>query len=146
MKHERGSKLFRYLIKPFIPTKFKEVVGDSVDSLYEDMPRIRDMLFIPMILSILIWILSNTQVYILALAFPINISYLIFILIINISVVAATLPISVGGLGIREGVLVIILSFYGVDPPTAFVISIGGFLVKTFFPGLIGLVISVKEK
>jgi hypothetical protein len=35
---------------------------------------------------------------------------------------------------------------YGVDPDVAFVISLGGFIVKIVVPSIIGLIISFIEK
>jgi len=87
------------------------------------------------------------QVYIIAQAFLINITFYEFILISIISVVISNiLPISIGGLGIREGAFVFLLSKFGVQSEIAFVISISGFFVKILIPGLIGLIISFRKK
>jgi len=141
-----GSKLFNILIRPFIPERYKTSIDKSVESLYQDIPKIKDML-IPFLIEIIVWIFAAIQVYIIAQAFLINITFYEFILISIISVVISNiLPISIGGLGIREGAFVFLLSKFGVQSEVAFVISISGFLVKILIPGLIGLIISFRKK
>jgi len=134
------------LIRPFIPERYKTSIDKSVESLYQDIPKIKDML-IPFLIEIIVWIFAAIQVYIIAQAFLINITFYEFILISIISVVISNiLPISIGGLGIREGAFVFLLSKFGVQSEIAFVISISGFLVKILIPGLIGLIISFRKK
>jgi hypothetical protein len=138
-----GSKIFNFIIKTIIPSKYKENFEGSVDILYEDIPKIRDMTW-PFILEAIIWIIAATQVYIIALAFPeFNVPFHIFILLSIISVVVTgIIPISIGGLGVREGTLIALLSVYGVSPETAFVISIAGYIIKHIIPGFIGVATS----
>jgi len=142
MKKERGSRIFTFFIRPLIPKKYREVIGQSVSSLYEDLPRIRDMA-LPMVLEVLVWLTAGIQTYIIALAFSIEIPVLTFILLSIMAVVFSNaLPVTIGGLGVREGAFVIILGFYGVSPEVAFAISFVGFLAKVLIPGLIGLALS----
>jgi len=83
----------------------------------------------------------------MAQAFSIDIPYVTFVLISIISVIAtAIIPLSVGGLGIREGTFMFILASYDVPLQTAFVISLSGYFVKMLFPSVVGLVLSFKEK
>jgi hypothetical protein len=146
IKKGRGSKLFNILIRPFIPERYKENIDKSIESLYQDIPNLKDML-LPFLIEIIVWVLAAIQVYIIAQAFTINISFFEFILISIISVVISNiLPISIGGLGIREGTFVFLLSKFGVQSEIAFVISISGFLVKILIPGLIGVLISFRKK
>ncbi|MCK4347606.1 MAG: flippase-like domain-containing protein [Thermoplasmatales archaeon] len=142
IKKGRGNRIFNIFIRPLIPAKFKETVNKSIESLYKDIPRLRDTLF-PFLIEILIWVVAASQVYIIAQAFSIEIPYFLFVLISIISVIISNvLPISIGGLGIREGTFVFLMSKFGVDPEIAFVISLSGFMVKILIPGLIGLIIS----
>jgi len=145
MKKERGSKIFNVFIRPFIPKKFKEKIDQSVESLYEDLPRVRD-LFIPISIYLVIWLFSGIQVYIMTLAFSININFIMLIFIIIISIILSdALPISIGGLGVREGILVLLLSAFGVQPQVAFAISLSGYIVKQIIPGLVGWIYVIKE-
>jgi uncharacterized protein (TIRG00374 family) len=137
-----GSRIFNIFIRPFIPTKFKENFDKSIITLYEDIPKLKDT-FIPFLIEILIWITAATQVYIISQSFSIEMNYFTFILISIISVIISNiLPLSIGGLGIREGAFVFLMSQFGVEHEIAFVISLGGFIVKILIPGIIGLLFS----
>lgn len=147
MQKRGGSKLFKYLIRPLIPKKYKSKVDESVESLYEDIPRLRDVIK-PLLADIIVFFLASTQVFILAQAFDINIPYLDFILLSIISVVfVGILPISVGGLGVREGVFAFLLfNLYGVPLGIGFALSLAGYLVKMIIPASIGLSLSLKKE
>jgi uncharacterized protein (TIRG00374 family) len=141
-----GSKLFNILIRPFIPDKYKPGIDKSVESLYKNIPKLKEM-FVPFLIEILVWFTAAIQVYIISQAFSISISFFDFIIISIISVVISNiLPISIGGLGIREGAFVYLLSEFGVESEIAFVISLSGFLVKILIPGFFGLIISLRRK
>jgi uncharacterized protein (TIRG00374 family) len=140
-----GNKIFNFMVKYFIPKRYRETTLQSIDSLYKDIPKIRD-LATPFLIELFVRVIAATQVYIIALAFSINIPYIHFIFLSFISVALShVLPISIGGLGIREGIFIYLLSEFGVIPEIAFVISLSGFIVKLLIPGLIGLMIPLKE-
>lgn len=143
MEKKRGSTFFKFIIRPLIPQQYKTNLDDSLDLIYEDLPQISETL-IPFLLELAIWVIAATQVFVLAQNFNLSISYGEFILISIVSVVVANMiPISIGGLGIREGVFVVLLGTYDIAYEVAFVLSLAGFLVKTLIPGLIGLLISM---
>jgi uncharacterized protein (TIRG00374 family) len=146
MKKSQGGKIFNLIIKIIIPKRFKEKLDKSVDSLYEDIPRIRDTI-IPSIIDIIVWIVLGFQVYIIAMAFSINIPFHIFTLVYIISVLSIGLiPVSVGGLGIREATFVFLMRPLGVDPGVAFVISLTGFIVNMLIPTIIGMFFAISER
>ena len=141
IEKKRGSKFFQFIIKPFLPVRYQENFNQSIEALYEDIPSLYEL--IPIFLfEIVIWSIAATQVYVLSQAFSLDIPYPEFIIASVISVVIATaIPISIGGLGVREGTFVLLLSQYGVSSEIAFVLSLSGFLVKNFIPGVIGLIL-----
>jgi len=146
MKKSGGSKFFKIFLRPFIPKKYREGIDQSVESLYEDMPRLRDMIF-PLFFDFIVWIILGTQVYIIAQGFSIDIPYLTFLTLHALSVVGyGILPISIGGLGVREGIFVFLLLPFGVEAEVAFVISLCGYLVKMLIPAILGMFFSFKEK
>jgi uncharacterized protein (TIRG00374 family) len=146
LQKRSGSKLFNFFIKRFIPKKFKDKFGQSIDALYEDIPRLRDLI-VPSLINILIRIITATGIFIIAQSFSINVPYIDFIFINVIAVlVIGMLPISVGGLGIREGIYVYLLGMYGVPPDVAFTISLSGYAVKMLVPSIIGLLLSFKKE
>jgi uncharacterized protein (TIRG00374 family) len=146
LKKSSGSKLVKIFIRPIIPKRYKGKFDKFLESIYEDIPRLRDLVF-PLFIDFVLLILAATQTYIIALAFSVDVPYLIFVLITIVCVTISTLlPVTIGGLGIREGAFVVILSHYNVAPAVAVVISLSGFIVKIVVPSMIGLVLSFKEK
>jgi uncharacterized protein (TIRG00374 family) len=145
MTQRVAKRLFRVAIRLLVPRNFKELAGESLESLYEDIPRLRYMV-VPFVLECIILLIAATQVYMLSLAFSLPISYGTFILLSVTSVVIGNaLPITVGGLGVREGAFVVFLSQYGVPAETAFVLSLGGYLVKILLPGFVGWSLSLRK-
>jgi uncharacterized protein (TIRG00374 family) len=142
MGKNRGSKIFMFILSLFLPADYQKNLDKTISFLYKDIPRIKDLLF-PLCIDLIIWFIAATQVYVLAVAFSIHIPYLPFVLISIISVIISNvIPISVGGLGVREGAFVIMLASYGVPYDIAFVLSLAGYLVKNLIPGLFGIIIS----
>lgn len=146
LQKRSGGKFFNFFIKRFIPKKFNEKINLSIDEFYKDIPRLKD-LTVPFLINILMRIITGTGIFIIAQSFSINVPYIDFIFIHLIAVVViGILPISVGGLGIREGVYVYLLGTYGVSPDIAFTISLSGYLVKMLIPSIIGLFLSFKKE
>lgn len=144
LKKSRGKKLFRILLKPLLPKKYRETTDQSIDLLYEDIPRFRDMI-IPFIINGLIFVIVGIQTYIVAIPFNLDIPIIDFILISIISAIATgVIPISISGLGVREGVFIILARSYGVAPEIAITISLAGYIVKSLVLSIIGAVLSLK--
>jgi len=146
MKKSGGSKFFKIFIRPLIPIKYRVGIDQSVELLYKDMPRIREMI-VPVFFDLITWIIIGTQVYIIAIGFSVDIPYLTFLMLHTLSVIAYSLiPISIGGLGVREGAFVFLLLPFGVEAEIAFVISLCGYIVKMIIPTLLGMFFSFKER
>ena len=144
IKKSRGSKLFRVIIKLLIPRKYKEIINQSVDRLYEDIPSLKDILP-TFVIDGIVYLLMGIQAYIIAIPFNINIPFFDFILISTISVVfTGIIPIGVSGIGVREGMFVILAKSYGVAPDIAIVISLGGYIVKSLVLSVTGFILSIK--
>jgi glycosyltransferase 2 family protein len=72
-------------------------------------------------------IVSTLGGFFLALAMGISLNPLDWAAINAVVAVAQILPISIGGLGVREGIIVQMLSLYGVEPAQATAFSLLGF-------------------
>ena len=86
-----------------------------------------------------------TIAWIFSRSLGIEIGYAAFIFIMPLVYVATVLPISLGGLGVREGSLAGLMMLYGVDASVAIVISLLMYLVKVVV-GIIGYFVYLKEK
>ena len=58
----------------------------------------------------------------------------------SLTLLVALMPITVAGLGLREGALITLLSAYGVSPSAAFAYAIASFVIQLFL-GLVGAVL-----
>jgi uncharacterized protein (TIRG00374 family) len=81
-------------------------------------------------------------ILILSIAIGISVNPIIYFGIIPIVYFATLIPISLGGLGIREGTLVYMLSQYSVDPSAAVMLSFLAYLIQVSV-GIIGGVIQI---
>jgi len=144
IKKERGEKTFYFLIKILIPKIFKKHLNRFVDTFYEDFPDIKKFI-IPFILGIPAWIIIYSQIYIISIPLNNEIPYLTFIALYAIGNIIAMIPISSGGLGTREAVLIFLFGLYGMSPEKAVVISLAGHLLTDVLTGIYGLIISLNE-
>jgi glycosyltransferase 2 family protein len=64
------------------------------------------------------------QVYFLAKAMNLNIEYSFIVALVSISAIATLIPISIGGLGVREGVFIYLLATIGVSKEEAVILSL----------------------
>mgnify|MGYP001310513320 CR=1 FL=1 len=86
-----------------------------------------------------------TIAYIFSKAFNINIGFSAFLFVMPLVYIATVLPISLGGLGVREGTFAGLMSLYGVDVSTAIIISFLIYFVK-IISGIIGYFVYLREK
>jgi uncharacterized membrane protein YbhN (UPF0104 family) len=81
-----------------------------------------------LILSILIHFLGIFAVYTLALGIGYHIPFVTFLIFLPLIVLFTTLPISISGLGVREGAFILFFGFIGVKPEVATAISLSWFV------------------
>lgn len=98
-------------------------------------------------LSLLVHLVAIAFYVAVAAAIELPIPYLAFFLVVPVASVAAALPVSINGLGVREGVFVALIAALGANPSEAgafavlalllqTVVSLSGGLVYTLHPGL----------
>jgi uncharacterized membrane protein YbhN (UPF0104 family) len=80
--------------------------------------------------------------FILQTYFGLSLSIWVFMLIMPIVFVATVLPVSLGGLGVREGVMVAMLGLFSVDTSVAILLALSLYLAKVL-NGLIGAVVFI---
>ena len=83
------------------------------------------------ILSFLIQFVLISWYWAVATIIELKISFLIFLAIIPIVEILVTLPISIGGIGVRESVLIILLGPFGVSLEEAISFSMLSFIIMT---------------
>lgn len=77
-------------------------------------------------------VLNTIGSLVMAHALAINLGVLDWIAIVAVVAIIQIFPLSVGGLGVREGAFVILLALYGVDPARATAFSLLTFVLVAF--------------
>ncbi len=98
-----------------------------------------------LVLSALVQLSGMFAVYILALGIGQHIPFLAFLVFLPIIILFTTLPVSISGLGVREGAFVLFFGLIGIKPEVATAISLLWF-VTVSVGSLIGLVEYIKYK
>jgi hypothetical protein len=96
-------------------------------------------------LSVLIQFSGIFAVYILALGIGQHIPFLACLIFLPLIILFTTLPISISGLGIREGTFVLFFGLIGIKPEVATAISLSWF-ISTTAGSLLGLIEYIKYK
>ncbi|MCJ7572170.1 MAG: flippase-like domain-containing protein [Candidatus Thermoplasmatota archaeon] len=145
IKKERGEKIFNLFVKYFIPKRFKVSLNSFLSTFYNDFPRIR-ILILPVLLSIITWILIFTQYYIFVIALGLQIPYIAFLFLFPIANVAGYIPITIAGLGIREiTAITIFTTIYNVTKEEILVVALLGFIITDIVTGFVGFLLSLTE-
>jgi len=145
IKKERGEKIFYFFVKYFIPKRFKLSLNSFINTFYNDFPRIK-VLILPVLLSIITWVLIFTQYYIFIIALGLQISYIAFLFLFPIANVAGYIPITIAGLGIREiTAITIFTTIYNVTKEEILVVALLGFVITDIITGFVGFLLSLTE-
>ena len=118
-----GSSVLRWLCKPF-PPRIREMVEYVIVSL-EGFRRfgVRDHLAVYG-LSLLVSFTSVTILGCATRAMGIELSPLVLFWVLAILTVARQIPATVGNLGVREGLLIMLMGLYGVEPERALAVGL----------------------
>jgi len=95
--------------------------------------------------SLAIQFLGFISVYILAKGLSIELTFLSILVFLPIIIVVSFIPISISGLGLREGAFVFLFGFAGVSADKAVTLSLLWF-ISTITAGLWGLVVYLRFK
>lgn len=145
IKKERGEKIFYLFVKYFIPKRFKGSLNSFISTFYNDFPRIR-VLILPVLLSVITWVLIFTQEYIFVIALGLQIPYIAFLFLFPIANAAGFIPITIAGLGTREiTAITIFVALYNVTEEEILVVSLMGFIIIDIVTGFIGFLLSLTE-
>lgn len=107
--------------------KSNNVVIKNLKKIYlavNDFRKYPKTVLITFLLSIIVQLLRGIRFYLIALAFNIEISIVYFIIIVPIIMLAIMLPISLGGLGVKEGIAVAFLQLIGIAFNNAITIAL----------------------
>lgn len=140
----RSKHLFMRLGKIRIFESYKNSFERDVDSFYEDLPGLKDVL-LPFSLSVAGWFLKYIIMFFIAKMFFVNIPIVTFIFIIAISEVVSSLPVSIYGLGTRDAALIYMFSLFGVSKEEIISVSLFWFTIFWIYPTIIGAFVTFYE-
>ena len=114
----------RELIKKYILRRYKTQVVGLSKTFFLLVRKYPHLLFLNMVLTVIKWLISAYAFYLLLAYFQPPVSFLYTFIIICTSIIVSLIPISISGLGIREGVAVYLFSLVGVLQNYALSVSV----------------------
>ncbi len=84
------------------------------------------------------WIISC---YFIFLAYDINISFVNHMFLIPVIIILTVIPISISGIGVREGAFIYFYGMLGVDNEMCLIVSILFYLFNMIIPAIIGFIV-----
>lgn len=136
------NKIEKVLRKVTLGLPFKDKTGSVINALNTlDRKLISDCLG----LSILYYAVRLGQFFLLLLAFE-KVGLQAVLFSFPLMILAMCLPLTIGGLGIREGASVFLLSKFHIAQATALNAAFLLFVINTLTPGIVGLSLISKMK
>jgi glycosyltransferase 2 family protein len=118
--------------------------GDILESWHGYTGNL-SLLFENLILGIVYQIIGILTFYLLARSLHLGISFFDWSWIVAALSLAILLPLTIGGLGIREGALIGLLQFYGAQTETAVGISLAVFFLMLILAAIGGILAAVSS-
>jgi len=144
-KKELAKRLIRKIFWFFIPSKYKEKIKINFNDFYNDLKVLnRKRIFKVSLITVLVWIIYFIQIFLLANALSISISFVYLSICAAIAGLITLIPISISGIGTRDITLIVLFSFLGINRESAVAISML-ILFISILMALIGLACWLKK-
>jgi len=118
-------------------------VGESIKNLHEELhifKQHKGVLFFSVVLSILVQTVAPLSSYLVARALGVHVSLTYFFIFIPLVGAITMLPISIGGLGVRENSMVLFFKQVGVPQELTIAMSLLGFFFTLGYSAIAGLI------
>jgi glycosyltransferase 2 family protein len=135
------NSLLKLLLKTKINVKVSVFISNIHDTLFK-LPKL-PMLSSAIPLIIIVQLCTFINVFLLFKVVGIDIPFIYHLALMPVIQIISLLPLTLSGLGIREGAFVYFYGFLGVPPEVAFSISILNFLILNGIPAFIGGILSL---
>ncbi len=134
----------KFITRFLIPAKFKtQAEGFFGDYLEHSLNPFKQ--YSNIFLTFIVWVLIYSQLYLVALALNIKISYFYYILLPPIATMVSLIPITISGLGTREATLMAIFSLFRIPATKIFLMSLLNTVIGTLI-GLFGGLFALHEE
>jgi uncharacterized protein (TIRG00374 family) len=133
---KRFAKLFTWVVRPFIPAKMQVKMREVYRNIHA-FGRQPSLFIRTVLISLAVQSARIMTHYLVALSFGIKVQPVYFFLFIPIIAIMATLPISIGGIGLREQTGVVLFTLVGMTAVQAVAVEFASYLVAigTSIPG-----------
>ncbi|MEM0466317.1 MAG: lysylphosphatidylglycerol synthase transmembrane domain-containing protein [Candidatus Thermoplasmatota archaeon] len=145
LTQKKSKILFSKIIRSQIFTTLQHHLDDPLDSFYDDLPSIRQVVPI-FFVSGFGWLIRFYLLYSIAGLFSLHLPLLYGILMIAVADVVASLPISIYGLGTREATLVALFGMYQISRDEVLGLSLFWFAIVWLLPSIIGSGVAFIEQ
>jgi len=127
----RAAKPLAWVLKRILPERFAKTIKEIYIQIHS-FGRRPALLVRVLMLALVVQTSRIMTHYLLARAMGVDLNPLVFLVIIPIIALSASLPVSLGGLGVREGLGVILFGKFGVAAESAYSIEFLAYLVAIF--------------
>lgn len=122
MKRNLIILVLKPIYNRLIPSRFKKKLAAQFNEFYNGLFIIKKnkIAFIKaFLLTVLLWFLSIFQFYLIAYALGLKISYYFLLLFIPITIILELIPITISGIGTRDGAFILFLSLVSISSSAA---------------------------
>jgi len=143
LAHQRFGALVERLAQRFHQTRIRKMAFELVHSIHR-LHNHRNLVMGALALSVAVQSLVTISYYLLARSIGLEQPLTLFFAVIPVVFLAATLPISIGGLGVREGTFVALMIAAGAEKSLVVSVSVAYLAVfwLSTLPGALGLLAS----
>ena len=140
----RVARPLAWILRRLLPVKFSQPMKEIYLQIH-GFGRRGKLVFHVLLVALVVQAARIMTHYLLAKAFNVTLSPFVFFVMIPIIALSASLPISLGGLGVRERLGQILLAKVGVAASTAFSIEFMAYVVAIFtaIPG--GIIFALRK-
>lgn len=140
LAHKRLGALVERLALRFHHTRIRRIAFELVQSIHR-LHNHREIVLATLALSVGVQSLVTVSYYLLARSIGLEQPLTLFFAVIPVVFLAATLPISIGGLGVREGTFVALMVAAGAEKSQVVSVSVAYLAVfwLATLPGVLGL-------
>lgn len=129
----------RHLIVKFIPKKYSEKFQGFSSTFFDFFKKYKKIVLLKYVLTVIKWVANTAVVYYIFIAFNQPIPYFSIFLIHAIVSTIGFIPITISGLGLKEGSAVYLFSLIGISS----VITLNVYLVQLVINYIIAAVILI---
>jgi glycosyltransferase 2 family protein len=121
-----------------LPKKFKNnLKGLKIDRIFY---------FKSMFLSMVIWLILGIEAFLILKALGVSVSFFLIIIVVPLMALSSLLPISIGGIGVREVVAIFFFSFIGIEAEKSTVFSLLYMFISFGISAIVGAALYIKKK